>query len=85
MADCGMSPFTNQWSHVHNFTPETSKYTVTTMNSASTLPSHIVINNYMNEKFRRIILMGSHGLSFYPEESYFFNYSLDKQLGAYEV
>ncbi|KAI1700224.1 tubulin binding cofactor C domain-containing protein [Ditylenchus destructor] len=84
MTDCGMSPFTNQWSHVHNFTPETSKYTVTTMNSASTLPSHIVINNYMNEKFRRIILMGSHGLSFYPEESYFFNYSLDKQLGAYE-
>jgi hypothetical protein len=100
MSAAGLSPFTNQWSkvckiclkkpiflnlEVHNFTPESAKFTITTMHSQSTVPSHVVAGFPINDKFQLLVVQSPHGLTFLPDESFFFNVSLDKHMGAFEV
>ncbi|KAI1705336.1 tubulin binding cofactor C domain-containing protein [Ditylenchus destructor] len=84
MADSCLSPFANQWFRVHNVTPESSKFTLTTMHFDSKVPTHSVISEKLSEKFRRMFQKSPHGLTFDPDESYFYNVSFDKLLGPYE-
>uniref|UniRef100_A0A915D570 C-CAP/cofactor C-like domain-containing protein n=1 Tax=Ditylenchus dipsaci TaxID=166011 RepID=A0A915D570_9BILA len=57
MSSSGLSPFTNQWSKVHNFTPESAKFTITTMHSSATVPSHVVKKQLKAYEERSLLLL----------------------------
>ncbi|KAH7725552.1 XRP2 protein [Aphelenchoides avenae] len=64
MAACELSPFTNRWSEVHNFTPESSRFTT------SAEPSPESVGREIHVKIDQAI--GIEGLRLSNADSYFF-------------
>lgn len=77
MAACELSPFTNRWSEVHNFTPESSRFTITVD------PSPESVGREIHVKIDQAI--GIEGLKLSNADSYFFVTLPEKQLEHPEV